>query len=192
VGLRFVALLLALAAGCGGPTLPPRVYAMDQVYADACPSVAIAADEYVELTVTGANHTEDHLLVGTCDEATLPDCTWRYCGRLPESQRAPRDVCLPGKVYRKVYDRRRGAGGPPAGESFVVHPFCVKGQCELGFGLWVVNGDEAIVRRARCRLSVGELRFEDGAAADFQSLRLKCLIHKRTPGEPPRECYPPY
>ncbi|HEY3352693.1 MAG TPA: hypothetical protein VGQ83_05560, partial [Polyangia bacterium] len=160
MGLRCAPVVLAAAlAGCG-PALPPRVYAMDRVYPDACPSVAIAEDEYALITVNANHHDEDHLLVGTCDDATLPDCTWTYCGRLPESQRAPRDVCLPGRVYRKVYDRRRGPGGPPAGEQFVVQPFCVKGRCELGFALWVVKSDESIARRASCRLNVGELRYE--------------------------------
>jgi hypothetical protein len=189
--------LLLVAAGCG-PALPPRVYAMDRVYPDGCPSVAVGEDEYVVLTVTSTQHTDHHLLVGTCDDGTLPDCTWRYCGRLPESQRAPRDVCLPGKVYRKIFERRYGPGGPPPGQTFIAEPFCVKGQCELGFVLWVVGEDEAIKRHGACRLSVGELRFEDrprGAGAredDFASLRMKCEVHKHSGGDAPRECYPPY
>jgi hypothetical protein len=174
------------------------VYELDRVYRDECPKLAIAEGEYAVVTVVGSHHVDPHLLVGTCDDASLPDCTWHHCGKLEGTTRAPRDVCLPGRVYRKVYARRHGAGGPTPGEQFIVEPFCVKGACELGFALWVVRQDESIERRASCRLQVGQLRFEDrprgtqGDEGDFESLRLKCEIHTRSGGEPPRECYPPY
>jgi hypothetical protein len=189
----------AVAAGAGcGPTLQPRVYPMDQVYPDGCPSMAVAEDEYVQITVHGSHHQEDHLLVGTCEDSRLADCTWQYCGRLPGAKRAPRDVCLPGKVFRKVYDRRMGPGGPGPGAQFIVQPFCVKGSCDLGFSLWVVSHDESIKRRGACRLQVGEVRFEDkprgpeGREGNFESLRLKCEIHKKGSNAAPRECYPAY
>jgi hypothetical protein len=82
--------LLALLAGCG-PTLQPRIYPMDQVYPDGCPSLAVAEDEYVQITVHGSHHAEDHLLVGTCEDARLADCTWQYCGRLPDTGATPPD-----------------------------------------------------------------------------------------------------
>jgi len=188
----------ALALAACGPTLQPRIYPMDQVFPDGCPSMAVAADEYVQVTIHGSHHTEDHLLVGTCEDARLPDCTWQYCGRLPDTKRAPRDVCLPGKVYRKVYDRRMGTDAPTTGASFIVEPFCVKGSCDLGFDLWVVAHDESIKRRGACRLQVGEVRFEDkprgaeGREGDFESLRLKCEVHKKGSSAAPRECYPAY
>jgi hypothetical protein len=189
--------VVGLLAGCG-PTLQPRIYPMDQVYTDGCPSLAVAEDEYVQLTIHGSHHAEDHLLVGTCEDARLADCTWQYCGRLPETKRAPRDVCLPGKVFRKVYDRRVGRDAPGPGATFLVEPFCVKGACDLGFSLWVVSHDESIKRRGACRLQVGQVRFEDrprgpeGRAGDFESLRFKCEVHKKGSSAPPRECYPAY
>ena len=59
--------------GACGPTLQPRIYPMDQVYPEGCPSMAVAADEYVQITVHGSHHAEDHLLVGTA----MPDVVAR-------------------------------------------------------------------------------------------------------------------
>ncbi len=198
MGLKLGVLATLAFVGACGPTLQPRIYPMDQVYPEGCPSMAVAEDEYVQITIHGSHHAEDHLLVGTCEDARLADCTWQYCGRLPDTKRAPRDVCLPGKVYRKVYDRRVGTDGPGPGATFIVEPFCVKGACDLGFSLWVVSHDESIKRRGACRLQVGEVRFEDkprGAEkreGDFESLRFKCEVHKKGSSASPRECYPAY
>jgi len=150
--LTAVFAVAALALAACGPTLQPRIYPMDQVFPDGCPSMAVAADEYVQVTIHGSHHTETPAR-GHVRGRPAPDCTWQYCGRLPDTKRAPRDVCLPGKVYRKVYDRRMGTDAPTTGASFIVEPFCVKGAATSAStcGSWRTTSRSSAAAPAGCR-----------------------------------------
>jgi hypothetical protein len=168
-----------------------RVFPADKTYPDQCPAIDIDGSEYVQVEVIEAHHHEDHMLVGVGDDARVPDVTFALCHPAPDTMKT-RLVCLPGKVYRKLYDRAAGPDGPEKGTNAVAEAFCKNDKCDLGFAMWVTAPDQSVRRWTNCRLAGGLMMFEDPGDPN-SSVRVRCQVKDKVDNAvQPRDCYPPY